>query len=171
MDSGLWAGQLSYGLHGGIAGGNVNQDGTANKRATVQYTKHKVDLYRNSFQAFTLYHAQTLQHLGYMDERYINAAEHLDHYLVAYKKGLGSNYWWFPDIEDSFNYIQDQDSNHERSAIRHQKTFNKDFSYSWQLFKSKFGMMPHQIEDVTQVDVLGRLEELERQFSKKDLLK
>jgi hypothetical protein len=169
-DSGLWAGQLSYGLHGGVGGGNVSNDGTPLKVATVQYTKNKVDLYKNSYAAFVLYHRNTLKHIGYMDERYLNAAEHLDHYYKAFLKNLGNYYWYFPDIENSFEYLEDQAPNHENSFIRNSETFKHDFSYSWQLFKEKFGIMPHEVKEADKDAVLDKLYLLEKHYARKDLL-
>ena len=170
MDSGLWAGQLSYGVHGGIGGGNVSPDGTPLKRLTVQYTANKVDLYRNSFHAFVLYHANTLNHIGYFSENYLNAAEHLDHYLTAYLKGLGCNYWYFPDIENSFEYLEDIDENHGSSVIRNSKEFSSNFSTSWGIFKDKFNYYPHEVHDSTIEEVQERLNFLEQNYSQKTLL-
>lgn len=169
-DSGLWSGQLSYGLHGGVGGGNVTNDGLPIKRATVKYDTRKVDLYQNSFAAFTLYHRNTLKIVGYMDERYLNAAEHLDHYYLSYLKNLGNNYWYFPDIENSSDYIEDQAPNHENSVIRTNPSFKNDFIYSWQLFKEKFGIMPHEVKDVGKDAVLDKLYTLEKHYSRKELL-
>ncbi len=169
-DSGLWAGQLSYGTHGGVGGGNVAPDGTPVIRATVQYTKNKVDLYRNSLAAFVLYHANIIKEIGFFDERYINAAEHLDHYYHSFNKGFGNYYWWFPDIENSFEYIEDIDTNHEGSAIRKNKNFMDDFKYSWALFHSKFKQAPHEIDDTPIAKVLDKLEEIERNYSQKTLI-
>lgn len=170
MDSGLWAGQLSYGTHGGKKGGNVNEDGSSNQRLTVQYTHHKVDLYKQSLQAFTLYHANTIDHIGYMGENYLNAAEHLDHYFTAFLKGLGSPFWYFPDIENSFEYLEDIDEDHNRSVIRNTKDFNSNFSQSWGMFKEKFGKYPHEIEDTTPEKVKLCLDFLEKHYAKKELL-
>lgn len=169
-DSGLWAGQLSYGLHGGAGGGNVADDGTPVKRHVIQYTKHKVDLYRNSFAAFVLYHRNTLNFIGLMDERYLNSAEHLDHYYKAFIKNLGNFYWYFPDIENSFEYLEDIDTNHEGSCIRKGSTFKEDFSYSWQLFKEKWKMFPHEVSDVSPAVMFDKLSLLEKYYARKDLL-
>lgn len=170
MDSGLWAGQLSYGTHGGVGGGNVADDGTPLKRLTVQYTQHKVDLYKHSLHAFVLYHSNTLPHIGYMGENYCNAAEHLDHYYTSYLKKLGANYWYFPDIEDSFEYLEDIDSNHTNSVIRNSTDFRKNFSESWGIFKSKFSAFPHEITDSTIEEVQERLDFLEKNYSQKQFL-
>lgn len=174
MDSGIW-GSLAYGLHGGIAGGNVNPDGTPAKRATVKYTKYEVDFYWHSFAALTFMHSNMLKHVGYMSEEYLNAAEHLDHYcrvagLVGKKIVLGTPMYAFPDIKDSFNYIVDQSTNHENSVIRSSPEFLKNFQTSWQIFKTKFGAFPTHMPKVTNESLLGILEELEKAYARKDLL-
>lgn len=170
MDSGLWAGQLSYGVHGGVGGGNVAPDGTPQVRSTAQYTKNKVFLYRNSFHAFVLYHANVLNHIGYFGENYLNAAEHLDHYYSAFLKGLGCNYWYFPDIENSFDYLEDIDANHASSVIRKSEEFSKNFSTSWGIFKEKYKVYPHEITDSTIEEVHERLDFIEQNYSQKQLL-
>lgn len=170
MDSGLWAGQLSYGTHGGKKGGNVGEDGNPAPRLTVQYTHHCVDLYRHSLQAFVLYHANTLNHIGYMNESYINAAEHLDHYFHTYHKKLGCNFWYFPDIKDSSEYLEDLDTDHGSSVIRSSPDFNKNFSTSWGIFKEKYQVFPHEVPDSKVKDVQTRLNFIEQNYSQKNLL-
>ena len=170
MDSGLWAGQLSYGGHGGAGGGNMDEEGNPIKRLAVQYDQHKVDLYKHSLHAFVLYHANTLTHIGYMNESYINAAEHLDHYFHAYNKGLGCNYWYFPDIEDSYKYLGDIDSNHKDSVIRNSTDFRQNFSTSWGIFKEKYHVYPHEVKDSTVEEVQTRLNFLEQHYSQKQFL-
>lgn len=167
-DSGIW--YLNYGIHGGIGGGNVNPDATPNKRATVQYTKHKIDLYKNSLAAFTFIHKKMLKHGGYMDERYLNAAEHLDVERIFSNKKLLPGYWWFPDAFNSFEYIKDQDQNHENSTIRKSETFIHDFKYSWSLFKERHGCFPHEIPDISQEEILDKLFILEKNYARKELL-
>jgi hypothetical protein len=170
-DSGLWTAQLSYGVHGGIAGGNVNKDGTPKRRAVVDYTSKKVDLYLYSFQAFTLIHADHLTDSVYFREIYSNAAEHLDqHQTIFLKEHKGVPILWHPDIHNSFLYIEDQDSNHTSSVIRKSKDFHKNFSDAWGEFKLKFGYHPQNAPVFSQDDVLKMLEDIEGNYSNKDLL-
>ena len=170
-DSGLWTAQLSYGLHGGIQGGNVNLDGTPKKRAVVDYDKHQVDLYLYSFQAFTLIHADHLSDNVYFREIYSNAAEHLDqHQSIFLKEHKGLPIMWHPDISDSFNYITDQDSDHASSVIRKDKNFVDNFNQAWGIFKEKFGYHPQDSPRFSQEDVLHMLTDIEGNFASKDLL-
>jgi hypothetical protein len=170
MDSGLWAGQLSYGVHGGVGGGNVSDDGTPLKKLSVKYSHTTVDMYKHSLHAFVLYHSGTLKHIGYMGENYLNAAEHLDHYYVAFLKGLGNSYWYFPDIENSFEYLEDIDTNHNSSVIRNSPDFRNYFSTGWGIFKEKYDVYPHEITDSSVEEVMKRLDFIEAHYSQKQIV-
>ncbi len=169
-DSGLWAAQLSYGLHGGIGGGNVNYDGTPKKRATVKYTNKEVDIYLFSFQAFTLIRSDMLGDGAYFDERYLNAAEHLAQHQKIFLGEKGTPLLYHADILNSFLYITDQDANHEKSVIRNDPEFKSNFSYSWQLFKETFGYYPQDAPRFAQEDVLNILIDIESRYANKELL-
>lgn len=169
-DSGLWAGQLSYGRHGGVKGGNVSSDGKSKLIDSVEYDNSKVDLYPNSFQAFTLYHANTIKIIGYFDELYVNAAEHLDHYYNSFMNGLGSYFWYFPDIHESEKYLEDIDSDHGESVIRKSPDWKDNMQKAWELFRSKYGYYPTNVPRVSGETALERLNFIETHYSRKDLI-
>lgn len=164
-DSGIvW--QLSYGCHGGEAGGNVDTYGDPKVKETVEYSTTKVDFYQESFAAFTLYSGKHFSTVGYMDETYVNAAEHLDHYYRAFLQG-GVPWRYFPDMSESYKFIKDQDKDHQRSVIRNDTNFRQNFISGWQTFKSKYGMFPHELPVPTREYLMTRLEEIEQKFSSK----
>lgn len=170
-DSGLWTAQLSYGTHGGIFGGNVDTDGSPKRRAVVEYTTTKVDLYLYSFQAFTLIHSDHLTESVYFKESYSNAAEHLDqHQTIFLKEHKGLPIMWHPDIHNSFLYISDQDTNHVSSVIRKSPDFEKNFSNAWGEFKERFGYYPQNAPVFSQDDVLAMMGDIEGNFAEKNLL-
>ena len=169
-ETGLWAGQLSYGTHGGETGGNVNSDGSPKIRESVDYKHCSIDLYPQSFQAFTLYHANVFKILGYFDEFYINAAEHLDHYYGAFIKGLGNYFWYFPDIEKSYEYLEDIDDGHTGSVIRKSEDWRENMQKAWGWFRKKWNYTPTQIPQPDPAKVIERLNFLEENYSRKDLL-
>lgn len=170
-DSGLWTAQLSYGVHGGIAGGNVASDGSPKRRAVIDYTVKKVDLYLYSFQALTLIHGDHLTDSVFFKETYSNAAEHLDqHQTVFLKEHKGLPIMWHPDIHNSFLYISDQDANHDSSVIRKSPDFNKNFSDAWGEFKERFGYYPQNAPVFSQENVLHMLTDIEGNFAEKSLL-
>jgi hypothetical protein len=169
-DSGLWAGQLSYGTHGGTVGGNVKGDGTPNVIDSVKYDLHSVDLYPQGLQAFTLYHANVIKLIGYMDEYYVNAGEHLDHYYAAFLKGIGNYFWYFPDIENSSDYLEDIDSGHSGSIIRSSNKWKDNQKKAWAWFRRKYNYFPTQIPQSSKDKILARLEFIEKNYAKKDLI-
>lgn len=169
-ESGLWAGQLSYGSHGGIKGGNVKKDGTPNVREVVEYEQYSIDLYPQSFQAFTLYHANIFKLMGYFDDYYINAVEHLDHYYLAALRGLGNYFWYFPDIKDSWKYITDIDTDHSGSVIRKDPEWMSNVKRATAWFAKKYGYPPVMVPQVSKESVIKRLDFLEENYARKDLL-
>jgi len=170
LDSGLIHGQLSFALHGGIGGGNVvPETGLPKKKCSVKYTNTVVDFYEHSFAAFTFFHQSTFANYGpnLFDEQYLNAAEHLDLHQKLYKRGLGTPFFWFPDIANSHEYIEDQDNDHKKSAIRNSPDFWSNFNYSWALFKKIHGVLPNKLPQVTAVNLMACLEQLEHVFAQK----
>lgn len=170
-ESGLWAGQLSYGGHGGKAGGNIKKDGTPNIIELVEYDTKSVALYPQSFQAFALYHANIFKLIGYLDDYYVNAVEHLDHYYLAFLRGLGNYFWYFPDIENSWDYIEDIDSEHSDSVIRKDPEWNNNVQLALAWFRKKYSFIPTGIPKANREKVMERLKFLEDSYSRKDLLK
>ncbi len=169
-DSGLWAGQLSYGTHGGTVGGNVKGNGEPNVIDSVKYDSHSVDLYPQGLQAFTLYHANVIKIIGYMDEYYVNAGEHLDHYYSAFLKGIGNYFWYFPDIENSSDYLQDIDSGHSGSVIRSSNKWKDNQKKAWAWFRRKYNYFPTQIPQSSKDKILARLEFIEKNYAQKNLI-
>lgn len=170
-DSGLWTAQLSYAAHGGISGGNVNRDGTAKKRTTIEYSKKKVDIYLYSFQAFTLIHADHLTNNVFFREIYENAAEHLDqHQTIFLQEHKGLPLLWHPDIYNSFLYIEDQDADHKESVIRKDPNFMKNFNNGWGEFKRRFGYFPQDAPRFSDENIVSILNDIEDRLAQKELL-
>lgn len=157
-------GCLSYGGHGA---GNRNSNGDAVVKETVKYDDDiSIDLYHNSFAAFQLYHRNIFREIGFFDERFVNAAEHLDHYVKQYTAGIAPPFWFFPDIHESWKYIEDQDRNHSSSVIRNDLEFAKIFRNGWEEFKKKRGFYPTDIKEDTKENVLNYLTEIEKLYRK-----
>jgi len=168
LESGLIHGQLSFATHGGIAGGNVNAEtGKSNKRATVKYDKHQVDFFKHSFAAFTFFHASTFRALGLnlFNEKFLNAAEHLELHYRLQKKAMGTPFYYFADVADSFEYITDQDIDHKNSAIRNNPDFMPNFQYSWNLFKELHGKFPTSVPEIPKEQLMPWLEQLETLYA------
>ncbi len=157
-DSGI-IGQLSYGMHG------------SNNKVTnvVEYSTKKVDFYQESYAAFTVFRKDVFKLVGYLDENFINAAEHLEHYHRLSMKG-GTPFRYFPDAHQSYEYIEDQDSGHSRSVIRSNKDWQKQFEAAWKLFRKMYGVFPHELPKCDEQKLMSILTEMEIKYGRKELL-
>jgi hypothetical protein len=173
-DSGLWFFQLSYATHGSVAGGNVLPDGTPNKLHTIQYSKTKVDIYRESFAAFSMTHRDIFAITGndVFYPEYLNACEHLDTHMLLSQKtpSTGLPFYTFADIHNSFEYIKDLSPNHQDSVIRKDPKFLEKFLNGAKLFEKRWKVRLNQIDKPSPVTLMGKLEELEQLYSNKSII-
>lgn len=119
-----------------------------NPRQVIKYTDDiQVALYPNSVGAFSYYQREALEDIGLFDDVYKNAWEHVDHTLVAFKKGYTTPYWWFADIAESWKYIKDIEGCIENSTIGHTDEWKENFQRGFKHFAQKHGFGPTQVPD------------------------
>lgn len=93
-----------------------------------------------------------------MDTGFKNAWEHVDHTLIAANKKLTTPFWYFADIADSGNYLDNIENCIEESTIRTSSTFSDDFKNSSLHFLKKHKMMPREIPLVNPEQINGLLQ-------------
>ena len=121
-----------------------------NPRKIIKYTDDvEIALYPNCVGAFSYYQRDALTKIGYFDEVYKNAWEHVDHTMEAFKKGLTTPYWWFADINKSWEYIKDIEGCIENSTISRTDTWKSNFQRGFGHFKQKHGFGPTEVPDTT----------------------
>ena len=124
---------FNYCLHGQ----DYKINNKPNPRKIIDIRGTKVALYFNIYGACSYYHRSVLEDIGLFDEEYINAMEHVDHTMHAITKKYHPPFSWFIDLENSNEYINDQDYNHDKSKIR-TGDWMKDFRNGVERFKSKY---------------------------------
>ena len=124
---------LNYCLHG--QDNKINNK--PNPRIILDIKGIRVALYFNIYGALSYYHRDVIEDVGFMDEEYYNAMEHVDHTMRCIQKGYHPPFRWFVDIENSNQLLEDQDYNHNRSKIR-TGDWMKSFREGVDLFKRKF---------------------------------
>jgi len=133
---------LNFCLHG--EDNKVN--GSPHPKKIIDYKDIKISLYHNIYGAFSYYHKDVIDEIGLMDEEYINAMEHVDHTMAAIKAGFHPPFRWFADLEDSDNWLDEQDRGHGESTIR-RGNWMDNFRNGVERFKSKFSIdvcNPHE---------------------------
>jgi len=93
------------------------------------------------------YTRHILEKVGLYDESYTNAFEHVDHSYTLAKKGYTTPYWWWPDIANSLDYVEEQACSEHSSAIRPRKDWQSNIQQSWKNFTNKHGVGPTSVPD------------------------
>ena len=143
--SGIW--HLMFGYHGPA---NKTPDKKVFPRTIIDYGEHKVALNANCVGAFCYYHKGVLNNIGLMDEKFLNAWEHVDHSYQIVKAGLLPGYWWWPDVANSCDYLDEQACSEENSAIRPRADWQNNIQTGAQHFISKHGHSPVDVPDTLQ---------------------
>lgn len=120
---------------------NKDKQGNPNPKKIVGYKENiNIAFHSHLAGAFSYYTSQILDEVGFIDERFKNAFDHLDHTCQIIKAGYYPPFWWFADIAESYNYIMDLDPDLSRSVIRRNRfNFIIRQKYYGYLFKKKNG--------------------------------
>lgn len=158
---------------------NFSQHGPANKkpnteeknpRQVVEYDDNiSVALYPHCVGAFTYFHKGIIKNVGYHDERFKNAFEHVEHTYRIIKKDLHPPFWWFADLPNSEDYLTEIPGSIKNSSIPHTKQWLSNFQRAGGWFEVKHGFTPVQIPDVPQNLVFEKVQELEKSYARKVL--
>jgi glycosyltransferase involved in cell wall biosynthesis len=166
-ESGIW--HLNFGYHG-PANFKPNQYGVKNPRQVVEYKNGiEIALNPNCVGAFSYFYKGIIKTVGYYDERFHNAWEHVEHTYRIIKLGLHPPFWWFADIANSDEYIKEQATPDESSAIRKTPEWTQGMQDGMLWYKQKHGWIPTHTPDTSPDQVMKILEEIETKYARKVL--
>lgn len=125
---------------------NIEDSGEPNPRLKMKYENDvTISLYPNSVGAFSYYHRNVIDNIGLFDSHFKNAWEHVDHTLMAIKKGFHPSFWYFADIDKSWEYLTDISGSIQNSTIARSETWNRNYKMGSEYFLRKHGTYPTQI--------------------------
>jgi hypothetical protein len=147
---------LNFAYHG-----PSNKDVTGRPKEKIRINfKNNISLSFHSHLAgaFSYYHHTILEKVGLIDERFVNAYDHLDHTLQMIKSNLHPPFGWFADLADSDKYIEDLDPDLSKSIIR-KKMFQFRLRYKLYsfLFRYKNGFTVENYPRVTEEELFDFL--------------
>ena len=102
----------------------------------------KIVLYPNCVGAFSYYHRSVIEKIGLFDPAFKNAWEHVEHTFQAIKNGFHPPFWYFADIENSFEFLTDIPNSIENSTIARTPEWNENFRKGTLWYKKKHGVIP-----------------------------
>lgn len=161
-ETGIW--HLNFGYHGPA---NKKPDGSPNPRQIIEYKNNiKLALNPNCVGSFSYYYRGIIKNIGYIDERFKNAWDHVEHTYSIIKKGLHPPFWWFADVANSYDYIGDQDANLANSNIRKSDEWQRGMREGMEWYKYKHGWYPTQTPDTPVNNVVEILRNIKNTYSK-----
>lgn len=150
-----------FGYHG--PANKVN--GVPSPRLKVDYPMDvSVAFNQHCVGAFCYYTADLLKEIGLNDEFFTNAWEHVEHSYRIVKAGHIPAYWWWPDIGNSCDYLDELACSENNSTIRPRKDWMENIQKGAQHFYNKHGFSPVSIPDSSVEQVKHKLREI---YSKK----
>jgi GT2 family glycosyltransferase len=149
-----------YGYHGPA---NKN-NGTPTPRLKVNYdSETSIALNLHCVGAFCYYTADLLDKVGINDEFFTNAWEHVEHSYRIVKQGYLPGYWWWPDLVDSYDYLDEIACSEVSSTIRPRNDWKKNIEEGARHFYLKHGFSPVSVPDQGLEQICKNLQEIFKQ--------
>jgi GT2 family glycosyltransferase len=132
-----------FGYHGPANRFQHTSKGRPDPRYIIEYTNDvKIAINRASVGAFSYYTKEVLETVGFIDEEYLNAFEHVDHDYRIAKAGFSTPYWNWADLANSYDYLDELACSEESSTIRPRADWKENIIKGVELFQSKHGYSP-----------------------------
>jgi len=132
-------------------------------RKVIDYGDIKIALNQHCVGAVCFYTRQCLDDVGLYDESYTNAFEHVDHSYELAKANYSTPYWWWADIENSLDYVEEQACSEDNSAIRPRSDWQSNIQKSAIRFSQKHGVSPVQVSDTAVDEVINKLKKIKNE--------
>lgn len=161
--SGIW--HMNFHAHGPA---NRSPKGDSMPRHSASYGDGvDIGFYPHCVGAFSFYIKSHLEICGLLDENYKNAWEHVDHTYTLIKKGLHTPFWWFADLENSTDYLEEIEGSISNSSISHTDEWMEGMRKGRGYFAKKHGYDPVNIPDTNLIKVRFNVGYLQEKYSNK----
>jgi len=107
---------MAYATQHNIHHLNFALHGTMNKGRRSYYKG--ITVYPECVGAFSYYTKEVIDKVGFMDEAFKNAWEHVEHTYRIAKEGMTTPFWYFADYPLSANCLTEIEGSLEQSSIR-----------------------------------------------------
>ena len=157
-----------FGYHGPTNKGNVSK-GSPLPLSIFEYSEDiRVLLNLHCVGSFCYYSARCISEVGYMDENYNNAFECIDHSYMIAKADMIPGYWWWPDIDKSYELLDEIKCSEESSTIRSRKDWKENIMKGAEHFYKKHGYRPawdNLVPDQSERKIKERLIDIFKKYS------
>lgn len=150
---------LNFGYHGPA---NRTPDYSKPKpRYIVEYPGDiKIALNAHSVGAFSFYDKRYIENVGLHDTFFQNAWEHVELCHRGILRGLLPAFWWFPDIADSYEYLEEIPGSIQNSSITHTEKWTTNMHKGAEYYKKMYNYIPVHVPDTSIETVLDNLKKI-----------
>jgi GT2 family glycosyltransferase len=139
----------------------LEEETEPNPRAIIDYKDTKIALYRHVTGTCSFYTRKAIDIVGYIDENYKNAWEHVDHTYNIIKAKLHPPFWWFADLANSHTLIEPQkNSIGNSSTSKNTNEWMLNVRVNAEKYKVKHGHYPAEALDTDLNNVTSILKKL-----------
>lgn len=123
----------------------LDEQSEPNPKLIVDYKTCKIALYEHTVGMFSFFTDNVIKEVGYVPEEYPNCWEHVDHTYQIIKAGYHPPFWWFADIANSHELVQEAPNAIQNSSIAKDKhDWNERVMRGREIYKTKHGHYPNQ---------------------------
>lgn len=142
----------------------LDQKSPVNPKLIVEYPNNvKIALYEHTVAMFSFFTRTVLERVGYIDEQFYNAWEHVDHTYRIALAGYHPPFWWFADIADSEKYLEEAPGAIDNSSIANKtEQWQKNVCGGRELYKTKHGHYPNEPKSYNLNQVIDILKKIEK---------
>lgn len=120
---------------------NLSPDLKPVYKKIIKYKKCSIVLTPNVLGALTFYTKRALQTIGLHHYKFNKGhGDHPELTYRAWKHGFTTPFWWFADIYDSWNMIENLSNMGSDSVVRNQNDMMKNFQEACNIFKELHGI-------------------------------
>lgn len=112
-------------------------------------TRGSLELYPNAVGAYCFYTRKVIESVGYFDEHFKNAWEHVEHTNRIAKAGLTTPFWLFADATGSEKWLHEIPGSLEHSSRRDHPELNQWIADGMAYWRQKDGGPPPRPASIT----------------------
>jgi len=124
----------------------LDQHSEPKPRKIVDYGNEiKVSLFEHTVAMFSFFTRKVVKEVGYIDEDFYNAWEHVDHTYRIIKAGYHPPFWYFADIYNSHKFLSEAPEAIDKSSIANDsEQWKKNVYGGREIYLKKHGHYPNE---------------------------
>ena len=151
--------KIQYDLHNRH---ELDQHSAPNPRKIIDYGDNvEISLFEHTVAMFSFFTRKVIKEVGYIDEDFYNAWEHVDHTYRIIKAGYHPPFWYFADLYNSHKFLTEAPEAIDKSTIANDsEQWKKNVYDGREIYLKKHGHYPNMPPYTSDEQVLDSLKKI-----------